>query len=143
MRVGARKEQVPRGSYRFQLLRYAIVGLVSNAVGYSFYLLLTHAGVAPKITVTLLYVSTATLAFVGNRRLTFQSRGRLMGPALRYAIAHSLGYLINLALQVVLADGAGIPHQWVQLAAVFIVAGFMFLAQRWFVFAERYEGKSG
>jgi len=141
MRVGAPKQQIPNGSYRFQLLRYALVGLVSNAVGYLFYLLLTQKGVAPKITVTLLYVSTAALAFFGNRRLTFQSRGGFMGPAVRYVIAHGLGYLINLALLAVLVDVAGIPHQWVQLAAIFVVAGYMFLALRWFVFADRSEGK--
>lgn len=141
MRVRVPNQQIPHGSYRFQLIRYALVGLVSNAVGYLFYLLLTHTGVAPKITVTLLYVSTAALAFFGNRRLTFQSRGRFMGPALRYVIAHSLGYMINLAMLAVLADRAGIPHQWVQLAAIFVVAGFMFFALRWFVFAERSEGK--
>ncbi|MEN5166228.1 GtrA family protein [Achromobacter kerstersii] len=131
------------GSYRFQLLRYAMVGVVSNALGYTVYLLLTHAGIAPKMTVTLLYITTAALAFFGNRRLTFQSRGRFLGPALRYAIAHGIGYAINLALLAVFADRLGIPHQWVQLAAIFIVAGFMFLALRWFVFSDRSEGKVG
>ncbi|MGE6919485.1 GtrA family protein [Achromobacter kerstersii] len=135
--------QASRSSYRFQLLRYAIVGVVSNALGYMVYLLLTQAGIAPKMTVTLLYITTAALAFFGNRRLTFQSRSRFLGPALRYVIAHGIGYVINLALLAVFADRLGVPHQWVQLAAIFVVAGFMFFALRWFVFADRSEGKLG
>lgn len=125
-----------RSGYRFQLLRYAVVGLVSNALGYAVYLLITHLGIAPKITVTLLYVVTAALAYFGNRRLTFQSSGHMLRPALRYVLAHGVGYLINIGLLALFADRLGIPHQWVQLAAVFIVAGFMFCALRWFVFAD-------
>lgn len=135
--------QASRSGYRFQLLRYAIVGVVSNALGYMVYLLLTQAGIAPTMTVTLLYITTAALAFFGNRRLTFQSRSRFLGPALRYVIAHGIGYVINLALLAVFADRLGVPHQLVQLAAIFVVAGFMFFALRWFVFADRSEGKLG
>ncbi|MNY40732.1 GtrA-like protein [compost metagenome] len=63
-----------------------------------------------------------------------------MGPAVRYVIAHGVGYLINIGLLSVFADHFSVPHQWVQLAAVFIVAAFMFLALRWYVFADRSKG---
>lgn len=126
-----------------QLLRYGFIGLASNSAGYLFYLLLTGIGVAPKAAMTGLYGFGASLGFFGNKGLTFAYKGRVLGSGLRYCIAHALGYLLNLALLLVFVDGMGWSHQFVQAAAVLVVATYLFLAFKLFVFRERHAVSVG
>lgn len=119
-----------------QLFHYAIVGLVSNFAGYAVYLLLTYLGSTPKMTMTLLYGVGAAVSFWGNRKLTFAHKGGLVGAGVRYVMAHCLGYLINLAILVVMVDKLGYAHQLVQAIAILVVAAFLFLAFKFFVFTD-------
>ena len=117
-----------------QLFRYGFVGIASNLTGYMVYLLLTHLGATPKLTMSLLYGIGALVSFWGNRELTFSHKGSLLGTWVRYAITHGFGYLINLTLLIVMVDQLGWDHQWVQAIAIFVVAGYLFLALKFFVF---------
>lgn len=117
-----------------QLVRYAVVGIANNSVGYLVYLCLTYLGAAPKLTMTLLYAVGAVIGYAGNRQFTFAHHGSLMASSTRYVVAHFFGYLLNLSILIVFADHLGYAHQWVQAAAIFIVAGFLFMAFKFFVF---------
>ena len=117
-----------------QLLKYALVGLISNASGYALYLLLTDQGCPPKLAMTALYTTGALIGFLGNRRLTFSYRGGIVGSGIRFVLVQAGGYAINLCLLVVLVDGVGYAHQWVQAAAILMVAGYLFVALKFFVF---------
>lgn len=117
-----------------QLFRYAFVGLVSNASGYFLYLLVTHLGVAPKLAMSILYGVGAAIGFFGNRSLTFSYKGRLIGSGIRYLMAHSAGFLLNLTILVVFVDNLGYAHEFVQAVAILVVAAFLFIAFKLFVF---------
>ena len=123
-----------------QLFRYAIVGLLSNVAGYLVYLALTYLGGTPILTMTLLYCFGAAVGFFGNRSLTFEHRGSIAGAGFRYVIAHSVGYLLNLSILIVFVDKLGYSHQLVQGVAIFVVAAFLFLAFKVFVFPASREG---
>ncbi len=126
-----------------QLSRYVLVGLASNAAGYMVYLLVTYFGVAPKLAMSILYGFAATIGYVGNRNITFAHKGGLVGTGLRYAMSHFLGYLINLGILVYFVDHLGYAHQLVQAIAIFVVAGFLFVAFKLFVFPDRNASESG
>lgn len=117
-----------------QLFRYALVGVLSNVAGYLVYLTLTYFGGTPKVTMTLLYGVGAAVGFFGNRNLTFEHEGSVRWAGVRYVIAHGAGYMINLSILIIFVDKLGCTHQWVQAAAIFIVAAFLFLAFKIFVF---------
>ena len=117
-----------------QLLKYALVGLLSNGCGYALYLLLTELGSTPKLTMTALYMAGALISFVGNRRLTFSYQGGTLGSGIRYVLAHAVGYAINYCLLAVFVDHFGYAHQWIQALAIFVVASYLFLALKFFVF---------
>ena len=119
-----------------QLIRYALIGIANNSAGYLLYLLMTHLGAAPKPTMTLLYAVGAAIGYAGNRSFTFVHRGNLVSSGTRYLIAHCFGYLVNLAILIVFVDYFGYPHQWVQATAIFVVAGFLFLLLKFFVFSK-------
>ena len=129
------------GDLAGQLARYGLVGLASNAAGYLVYLALTATGLAPRYAMSLLYTVGALAGFFGNRRLTFSHRGSVMSSGLRYALAHLGGYALNLFLLTLFAERLHYPHQAVQAAAVFVVAAYLFVTFRLFVFPAHGAGR--
>lgn len=119
-----------------QLIRYGLVGVASNAAIYLVYLLLTYLGMEAKSAMTLVYLIGASIGFVGNRNWTFGHRGGSSSAALRYVLAHVFGYMLNFLILYAFVDRLGYAHQWVQAAAIIIVAGFLFMIFKYFVFKE-------
>jgi len=119
-----------------QLFRFSLVSITVNLVGYMVYLLITYLGGTPKITMTLLYGVVVTTGFFGNRKLAFAHKGSLLGAGVRYVIAHCFGYCINLTILIVLVDKLGYAHQWAQAIGVLVLAPFLFLAFKFFVFRK-------
>ncbi len=122
-----------------QLFRYGLIGIAANLTAYLAYLSITYMGGTPKLTMSVLYVVTAFVSYLGNRKLTFAYSGGFLGSGLRFTIAHFFGYLINLGLLFVFVDNLGYPHQVVQVCAIIIVAIFLFLSFKLFVFTEDNE----
>lgn len=127
------------GSFLRQLFRYGVAGILNNLLGYGVYLLVTFLGVDPKLAVTVLYPLSATAGFFAHFRYSFAYREGYPGAALRYSMAHCLGYGVNVAMLYVFSDVMKLPHQAVQAAAIFVVAGVLFLIFRYFVFPHRDE----
>ena len=117
-----------------QLSRYAVVGVTSNAIGYLLYVGLTTAGLGPKVAMSVLYGVGVLQTFVFNRQWTFEHRGASSPVFIRYCTAYGAGYVVNLMALVLLVDKAGLPHQYVQGAMILVIAGLLFLAQRYWVF---------
>lgn len=117
-----------------QLLTYACIGVASNAAGYGVYLLLTFGGLDPKLAMTLLYITIASISFFGNKKITFMYDGHLLGAGARYLIAHFFGYTINLVILMVFSDLLGYNHAIVQVFAIITVAMYLFITLKLFVF---------
>lgn len=122
-----------------QFIRYVIVGLGSNVFLYLAYLLLTSLGLGPKRAMTLLYAVGVLQTFLLNRRWTFDDKNEIHGTFFRYIITYALGYLFNLGLLYILVDEVGLPHQIVQGVLIFVVAIFLFLLQKYWVFPNGQE----
>ena len=119
-----------------QIFRYGLVGIVSNLIVYLVYLLITYYGVSPRTTMSILYITGATVGFWGNRRWTFAHKGSIFYAGTKYIITHLLGYLLNLSILILFVDRLGYAHQLVQAVAILIVAGFLYLAFKLFVFPK-------
>lgn len=117
-----------------QLVRFGIVGLVSNGLLFVFYLALTHAGMGPKLAMTIAYVTGLAQTFVFNRRWTFEHRGAASAALVRYVATYGVGYVLNLIALTLLVDRAGLPHAPVQGATILCVAAQVFLMQKFWVF---------
>ena len=128
---------------RRQALRYATVGLASNLLLYLAYLGVTATGLGHKTAMTLIYVLGVLATFVANRLWSFGHRGAAHAALARYAIAYGVGYLLNLALLWLAVDRLRLPHQGVQAMAILLVAGSLFLMQKYWVFAPRSAGGAG
>ncbi|MDU4251699.1 GtrA family protein [Pseudomonas sp.] len=120
-----------------QFASYLAVGLMTNLSGYLAYLIITYCGVRPEVAVTLIYAVCAAAAFVGNRKFTFQHEGKLTRAGYRYALAQLAGYLLNLAFIEVFSNRLGIAHQLVQAGSIPVIAVFLFLVSKFYVFDEK------
>ena len=118
-----------------QFLRYAVIGLGSNVILYLAYLLLTSFGLGHKTAMTLVYGVGTLQTFLLNRRWTFDDRRETHSTFFRYIITYTLGYLFNLGVLYILVDEVGLPHQMVQGVLIFVVAVFLFLLQKYWVFS--------
>lgn len=83
---------------------------------------------------TLLYVTIAGFSFVGNKKITFMYGGHFWGAGMRYALAHLIGYSINLAILLVFSDHLGYNHAIVQAMAIVVIAIYLFVTLKFFVF---------
>lgn len=119
-----------------QLIRYGLVGIATNSLGYLVYLLITYFGVEPKVLITFSYPIVPTIGFFGNRQWAFTHKGSVLVSGVRYFVAHFSGYLINMLILLTFVDRFGYPHQWVQAAAIFVVAGFLFVVFKYIVFPK-------
>lgn len=119
-----------------QLLRFTAVGFASNVVGYLLYLVITHLGATPKLAMTVLYGVGVFMGFVGNQKYTFAHQGEPMATGWRYVMAHCIGYLINFAAQIIIVDHLGYAHQLAQAFGICLVAVFLFVVFKYFVFVS-------
>lgn len=117
-----------------QALRFAVVGLASNAVLYLIYLSMTAAGVGPKLAMSLVYAIGVTQTFLFNKRWTFNHLGRHDTALMRYLAVYAGGYVANLFVLAWLVDGWGLPHQLVQGTMILVLAAVLFLLQKFWVF---------
>ncbi len=117
-----------------QFVAYALIGICTNAVGYAIYLFATHVWGAPKITMTVLYIVGAYSSFIANRRFAFRHDGSLGVAGGRYIVMQLIGYIVNFGMLLVFVDMLNFPHQIVQAIAIGVVAIFLFVVLRLYVF---------
>ena len=121
-----------------QFFSYALIGVLTNFLGYATYLILTYLWGTPKLTMTALYFVGASIGYLANRRFTFRYDGGIGVAGVRYLLAQVAGYLLNLVLLLLLVDWFDFPHQIVQAIAIVVVAIFLFIVLRIFVFAPSF-----
>lgn len=126
-----------------QFLRYAVVGLAANAIGYVLYIVLTRVGLGPKLAMSLLYGIGVLQTFIFNKKWSFRFAGAAAPALVRYATVYALGYVINFLALMLLVDQAGLPHQWVMAGLVLFMAVFFFAGQRFWVFRQTPAPKLG
>ena len=121
-----------------ELVRYGIVGLGLNAIGYSLYLFITYVGVEPNLAVAILYPVAVIIGFFGHKKVSFQYKGGQTDVPLlsKYIFAYAVGYVLNLVLLEIGHYQLGYAHELVQGCCVFILAAFLFVMQKFFVFRD-------
>jgi putative flippase GtrA len=127
---------VAKSSGHIQFIRYVIVGITQNLLGYALYLFITWAGIDPKTAITLLYPVGFMLSYMGNKKWSFSHEGKHSQAFIRFAITHIFGYAFNIAGLYVFVDMYGYNHRYIQLLLMFILMFYFFFALRLFVFTH-------
>jgi len=125
-----------------ELIRYGIVGISLNSLMYLAYLILTSLYLSPYYALLFLYPLGVLIGFLGHRRISFKksSNGLNFFELLKYIFIYILGFLLNSLLLYVFVDKGGYPHQLVQLMSIFVVAAFLFVSLKFFVFTPERNG---
>ena len=118
-----------------QLTRFFFVGVVNNLALFCAYLLLTAAGVKALLAMTAVFVSGIFLSWFFNARFTFKQRLN-RASAGRNSVAYAAAYLLNVGLLWCAYSLWGIPHQIAQGLIMVLLAAMLFLAQKYWVFAQ-------
>lgn len=119
-----------------QLMRYGIVGLGTNALGYVLYLGLTALGMGPKLAMSLLYMVGVLQTFVFNKAWTFRYVGQGRAAFQRHVVLFVIGYLVQFLLLALMVDTLRWRHQWVMAGVILLMAVFFFLGQKFWVFRQ-------
>ncbi|WP_115707527.1 GtrA family protein [Legionella sainthelensi] len=122
-----------------QLLYYGVSGIAINVLGYFIFLLMTHFNMAPKIAMTMIYLFCALGSYLSNWRLTFKGSGSFSSTSIRFLITHISGYSINLLLLLIFVDYLGYSYYEIQAIAIIIVAAYLFIVFKLFVFPSHSE----
>lgn len=101
-----------------QILRYAVVGGLTNGGLYLAYLALIWLGLPYRWAMSAAYVAGTAAAFVGHRRWTFAHSGPAARSALRFVAAYASGYVLNLAGLSLLVEAGGMGAALAQAAMV-------------------------
>lgn len=118
------------------LLRYGLIGILTNLIIFAGYLALTFVGTGPKVAMTITYSVGAFIGFLGNKKWTFMHVGNVKTAAIRFTVAHGCGYLLNYLILFTFVDKLAYPHQWVQAGSIVLVAAFLFLLFKFWVFRK-------
>jgi len=119
-----------------QFLTYGAIGLGLNLVLYCVYLIIVALGANPKLSMTLVYTVGVALGFYSHKKITFSHTGSLTKSMIRFLIAHGIGYLINLACLFIFVDKFGFAHQLIQALTILLVALYLFIIFKFWVFSE-------
>lgn len=120
-----------------ELVRFGIVGVAHNLLGYLVYLLVTWLGTEPKLAVALLYPIGTAISFFANRQWTFGDKGRVGSSMPRYLAMHAFGYVLNIFIIFLGVDMLAFPHQLVQLFAMGFLAILFFMMSKFLIFNDR------
>jgi putative flippase GtrA len=127
-----------------RLLRFAVVGLLNTALGYTIILAGLMLGYGDILSNILGYAGGLVLGFVLNRRWTFSDAIHLRkGAALRYIASFAVAYGANLTVVLTALSFGLSTNPWVHLAGIGIYSALLYLATSRFVFVpEPVCGKS-
>lgn len=117
-----------------QLLRFGVGGVAVNLALYVVYLVLLHLGVEYRAAMSVVYCVGTVLGFVLHRRWTFRNQGAWRRAFGRYVAAYAIGYLLNLVGLWLLVDVTRQPAAVAQGFMILVVAGFLFVVQKLWVF---------
>lgn len=124
-----------------ELIRFGVVGVLTNALGFCLYLVITWLGLPPKLTMSMLYAIGLFISFWQNRTWVFRHTGQARASLSRFLAAHAFAYGINYAFLSYFHDRLGYPHAWVQFSAMAVMAIFLFLMFKFFVFPKQRTAK--
>lgn len=121
-----------------QFLKYVLIGILGTSLDFLLLYVLVEEGHTHYVLSAIISASLVIwLSFTLNKYWTFENREKdYLRQFFKYLASHSIGYLINLMILVILVEGFGL---WYIFAKVFATAAALiwnFLVTKKWVFLE-------
>jgi putative flippase GtrA len=117
-----------------QMIRFGIIGFLSNSIIYLLYLFFTVMGMGHKTAMTLLFATGALQTFIFNKLWTFDYHGIIRTSFAKYLVIYCFAYVFNLVALFFFVDHLGYEHQIVQGLIIIFTGVVLFTLQRYWVF---------
>lgn len=127
-----------RGGARLNssLVKFAVVGVINNVIGYGTFVLLSLAGMQAIGAMTVSYSLGMIISFAGNRKWTFGHQGKVAPALMRFLGVNALAYSLNFVILTLFVVVWHFPQIPVQLFAVGLVAIVTFMLMRLWAFHD-------
>jgi putative flippase GtrA len=119
-----------------QFIKYGLVGVTNTLAYMAVYAIAVSAGVWYIAASALAFGVGATNGYLMNRSWTFRHTGEHRTTVSRYVVVQVGGLLTDLGLLWVLVEGLGMDKVVGQAIAIVLVVLGMFVANRYWTFAE-------
>ncbi len=117
-----------------EVVRFVIIGLLSNIALYAMYLVLTKSGLAPVFSMSILYFLGVFQTFIFNKRWTFKNNSASKNLLWRYIFLYLSGYALNVFILIFFVNRLHYPHCVVQGTTILFLAFIFFIIQKHFIF---------
>jgi putative flippase GtrA len=122
--------------WRSKVVRFGALGVANNLLAYGLFAVMTIAGVPAIAAASITYALGMIVSYVGNRSFTFAHAGSARRSVVRFLVVNAVGYGINVAILAIFVEHLDFDPLLVQLAAIVLVAGLIFVSMRFWVFAD-------
>lgn len=120
-----------------RVLKFGVVGVANNAVGYGIFVVLSLFGAGYVEAMTASYLVGMVISFWGNRSWTFRHDGPVWPTVVRFLVANAIGYTVNFVTLRSLVTLGRLPQIPAQFIAIILVAICTFTLMRLWVFRSR------
>lgn len=119
------------------LIRYGIVGLVTNALLYGLFVVLIRLGLSAVLSAAVCYAFGITLSYLLNRRWSFESRASHRQDLPRFLLSHGVGFGATMVFISVLTRW--LAPEIAQILNIGLTAITIYLSLRLFRFGQAGE----
>lgn len=115
--------------------RYIGTGAFNTLLGFAVIFGLMAAGFSPIVSNIAGYSVGFVLGFVFSKKITFRSKGRLLGEGFRYLLAFIIAFALNIAALHLILKQALLPPMFAQVIAAIVYTLTMYVLTRFYVFS--------
>jgi len=127
------KDQISTNE-KWVLIRFGLVGLSVNAIGYLFYLGLLVIGITYPLAMPVSYTLTLFTGYLLHGAVTFKVDPRRRGSAMKFLVVQGSGFLLNLLLLWFLVDFVKFGPSIAQAICIVVIAMANFFVYRIWVY---------
>jgi putative flippase GtrA len=118
-----------------QVIRYGLVGALTNGLAFFGYLVLVSFKLTPEISAFLLYIIAAVTGYFANYRWTFNSNEIHRKAMPKFLFSHLIGATSQYAIIAIVHRGLRLPHQLAQIISLGCVSILLYLLLNIYVFS--------
>ncbi len=117
----------------FRLLKYYLFGILVNTIGYLLFIGFIRLGYDHKLVSSLLYVISAMVSFILNRKHVFESSLSLSLSLSRLVVMLLTGYILNISMLYLFVDIHGFDSRLIQAFSIIIASIYFYFFNKFIV----------
>jgi putative flippase GtrA len=118
-----------------QVLRFGLIGVITNIIGYSLFVLCTlYLKFSPYLVISFLYPLSITATYILNKDYTFKQEKTLKKQKIIFITLYLSAYLLNILILYIVTTLLLVPAYLAQGVAIIVLGIYLFLMQKKYVY---------